>query len=62
MVFGTRLAIEQVLARCGWPVNTALVERLHLDLRPRVAAIGRRGHPLGQGAAGGRDQWALFQV
>jgi hypothetical protein len=26
VVFGTRLAIEQVLARCGWTINTALVE------------------------------------
>jgi hypothetical protein len=61
-VFGTRLAIAQVLARCGWTVNTAFVERLHLDLCPRVAAIGRRGHPLGQGAAGVREQGALVQV
>jgi len=26
VVFGTRLAIEQVLARCGWTINTAFVE------------------------------------
>ena len=42
VVFGTRLAIEQVLAACGWTINTAFVERLNLDLRQRVAAIGRR--------------------
>jgi hypothetical protein len=28
VVFGTRLAIEQALARCGWTINTAFVERL----------------------------------
>src|ERR687888_466740 len=62
VVCGTRLAIEQILARCGWTVNTAFVERLNLDLRQRVAAIGRRVNTLCQGEAGLRDQLALFQV
>src|SRR5262249_40325866 len=31
VVFGTRLAIEQILTRCGWRINTAFVERLNLD-------------------------------
>jgi IS1 family transposase len=62
VVFGTRLAIEQVLAACGWPINTAFVERLNLDLRQCVAAIGRRVNTLCQGEAGLRDQVALFQV
>src|SRR5216683_2382628 len=39
VVFGSRLAIEQMLARCGWTFNTAFVERLNLDLRQCVAAI-----------------------
>ena len=56
VVFGTRLAIEQVLARCGWTIKTAFVERLNLDLRQRVAAIGRRVNTLCQGEAGLRDQ------
>lgn len=60
--FGTQLAIEQVLAACGWTMNTAFVERLNLDLRQRVAAIGRRVNTLCQGEAGVRDQLALFQV
>ena len=42
VVFGTQLAIEQVLVACGWTCNTAFVERLNLDIRQRVAAIGRR--------------------
>jgi IS1 family transposase len=62
VVFGTRLAIEQVLARCGWTINTAFVERLNLDIRQRVAAIGRRVNTLCQGAEGLRDQLILFQT
>jgi IS1 family transposase len=62
VVFGTRLAIEQVLARCGWTINTAFVERLNLDIRQCVAAIGRRVNTLCQGEAGLRDQLALFQT
>src|SRR5215468_4647485 len=62
VVFGTRLAIEQVLAACGWTINTAFVERLNLDIRQRVAAIGRRVNTLCQGEAGLRDQLVLFQV
>jgi transposase-like protein/IS1 family transposase len=62
VVFGTRLAIEQVLATCGWTINTSFVERLNLDIRQRVAAIGRRVNTLCQGEAGVRDQLTLFQV
>src|SRR3989442_11989762 len=62
VVFGTRLAIEQILASCGWTINTAFVERLNLDIRQRVAAIGRRVNTLCQGEAGLRDQLALFQT
>jgi hypothetical protein len=62
VVFGTGLAIAQVLARWGWGINTAFVERLNLDLRQRVAAIGRRVNTLCQGEAGVRDQLALCQV
>ena len=62
VVFGTRLAIEQILAKCGWAINTAFVERLNLDIRQRVAAIGRRVNTLCQGEAGLRDQLVLFQT
>ena len=40
VVFGTKAAVDQVLAACGWQINTAFVERLNLSLRQRVAAIG----------------------
>jgi IS1 family transposase len=62
VVFGTSLAIEQVLAACGWTINTAFVERLNLDIRQRVAAIGRRVNTLCQGETGLRDQLTLFHV
>ncbi len=62
VVFGTVEAVQQVLAQCGWTINTAFVERLNLDIRQRVAAIGRRVNTLCQGEAGLRDQLSLFQV
>src|SRR5690242_3923116 len=62
VVFGTRLAIEQALAACGWTINTSFVERLNLDIRQRVAAIGRRVNTLCQGEEGLRDQMVLFQT
>src|SRR5215470_7521061 len=62
VVFGTQLAIEPVLAACGWTFNTAFVERLNLDIRQRVAAIGRRVNTLCQGEAGLRQPLVLFQV
>jgi IS1 family transposase len=62
VVFGTQLAIEQVLAVCGWTINTAFVERLNLDIRQRVAAIGRRVNTLCQGEEGLLDQLVLFQT
>jgi hypothetical protein len=42
VVCGTLAAVEQVRAACGWQLQTAFVERLHLDIRQRVAAVGRR--------------------
>jgi len=40
VVFGTREAVQQVLAVCGWQINTAFVERLNLTIRQHVAAVG----------------------
>jgi hypothetical protein len=42
VVFGTLEAVQQVLAACGWQINTACIERLNLTIRQHVAAIGRR--------------------
>jgi IS1 family transposase len=61
VVFGTRDRVMQVLAACGWQIQTALVERLHLDIRQRVAAVGRRVTTLCKGEEGVRQQLVLFQ-
>jgi IS1 family transposase len=62
VVFGTLEAVEQVLAACGWQIQTAFVERLNLDIRQRVAAVGRRVTTLCKGEDGVRHQLVLFQA
>jgi hypothetical protein len=62
VVFGTLEAVERILMACGWQINTAFVERLNLDLRQHVAAIGRRVATLCKGEDGLRRQLALFQT
>jgi hypothetical protein len=42
VVCGTQAALAPGLAVCGWPIPTALVERLKQCRRQRVAAVGRR--------------------
>jgi IS1 family transposase len=62
VVFGTLEAVEQVLSVCGWQIQTAFVERLNLDIRQRVAAVGRRVTTLCKGEAGLRQQLGLFHA
>jgi IS1 family transposase len=62
VVFGTKAAVDQILAACGWHINTAFVERLNLSLRQRVAAIGRRSATPCKSKDGLRQQLVLFQV
>ena len=62
VVFGTLEAVEQVLAACGWQIQTAFVERLNLDIRQRVAAVGRRVTTLCKGEDGMRQQLVLFHA
>lgn len=62
VVFGLQMAVDQVLAACGWQINTAFVERLNLSLRQRVAAIGRRSATPCKSEEGLGQQLALFQV
>ena len=62
VVFGTREAIERILAKRGWTINTSFIERLNLDFRQHVAAIGRRVNTLCKHEAGLRQQLALFHV
>jgi IS1 family transposase len=60
VVFGTLAAVQQVLAACGWQINTAFVERLNLNIRQHVAAIGRRVSTLCKGEDGLGQQLALY--
>ena len=62
VVFGSLEAVQQVFAACGWQINTAFVERLTLDLRQHVAAIGRRVATLCKGEDGLRHQLSLCQT
>jgi IS1 family transposase len=62
VVFGTLEAVQQVLAACGWQINTAFVERLNLSLRQHVAAIGRCVSTLCKGEEGLHQQLALYHV
>ena len=61
VVFGALEAVPQILAACGWQINTAFVERLNLDSRQRVAAVGRRVTTVCQGEVGVRQQLVVFQ-
>jgi IS1 family transposase len=62
VVFGTLEAVQQVLAACGWQINTAFIERLNLSMRQHVAAIGRRVTTLCKHEDGLRQQLAVYHV
>jgi IS1 family transposase len=62
VVFGTREAVEQILAACGWQLQTAFVERLNLTIRQHVAAIGRRVTTVCKSEEGWRPQVVLLQL
>src|SRR5262245_18866174 len=62
VVCGTLEAVQQVLAACGWPINTAFIERVNLSIRQHVAAVGRRVTTLCKGEDGLRQQLALYHV
>jgi IS1 family transposase len=62
VVFGTLEAVEQVLAACGWQIQTAFIERFNLSMRQHVAAVGRRVATVCKGEDGLRQQLALYHV
>jgi IS1 family transposase len=62
VVFGTMERVQQVLSACGHKINTAFVERLNLDIRQRVAAVGRRVNTLCQGEDGIRQQLVVYHA
>jgi hypothetical protein len=59
---GAESRLERILAKRGWTINTSFIERLNLDFRQHVAAIGRRVNTLCKHEAGLRQQLALFHV
>jgi hypothetical protein len=62
VIFGAAETIESSLVKRGWKINTSFVERLNLDFRQHVAAIGRRVNTLCKHEAGLRQQLALFHA
>ena len=62
VIFGAAETIESILAMRGWKINTAFAERLNLDFRQHVAAVGRRVNTLCKHEAGLRQQLTLFHV
>jgi IS1 family transposase len=62
VIFGPVATIESILSKRGWKINTAFAERLNLDFRQHVAAIGRRVNTLCKHEAGLRQQLALFHT
>lgn len=60
VVFGTLAAVHDVLAPCGWQINTAFVERINLTIRQHGAAVGRRVSTLCKDEDGLRQQLALY--
>jgi IS1 family transposase len=62
VVVGTKAVVEQVLAACGWRINTSFVEWLNLALRQRVIAMRRRSASPCKSGDGLRHQLVLFQV
>ena len=61
VVCGTREAVAHVLAAGGGKITPSFVARLPLDIRQRVAAVGRRGNTLCQGEDRLRQPWAGSQ-
>ena len=62
MVFGAMERVQEILAACGWQINTSFVERLNLAIRQRVAAAGRRVNTLCQGEDSWPHQLVVFQT
>jgi IS1 family transposase/transposase-like protein len=62
VIFGPTATIKSILAKRGWKINTSFIERLNLDFRQHVAAIGRRVTTLCKHEAGLRQQLALFHA
>jgi hypothetical protein len=61
VVFGARETMGPILAKGGGKINTTLIERLNLEFRQHVAAIGRRVNTVCKHEAGLPQQLAIFR-
>jgi IS1 family transposase len=61
VVFGTVAAVTQVLEPYGWQINTAFVERLNLDIRQRVAAVGVESTRCARARTACASNWWCFR-
>jgi hypothetical protein len=62
VIFGAAEPIEAMLGKRGWKIKTSCIERLNLDFRQHVAAVGRRVNTLCKHEAGLRQQVAIFHA
>ena len=62
VVFGTMERVQQVLSACGRKINTAFVERLNLDIRQRVAAVGRASIRCARAKRACSSNWCCFRA
>src|SRR6266567_8504211 len=62
VVFGAIERGQPVLSVCGRKIKTAFVARWNLDIRQRVAAVGRRVNTLCQGEDGLRQQLVVYHA
>ena len=62
LLFGPAAPIASILAKRGWKIHAACIERRPLDVRPQVAALGWRGKTRCTHEAGWRQQRTLFHA
>jgi hypothetical protein len=62
VIYGSLEGIKTVLARHGWQINTAFIERFNLTFRHHVPALGRRVNTLAKTEEGLKRQRMLAQT
>ncbi len=62
MIYGSLERTKAILARHGWQINTAFIERFNLTFRHHVPALGRGVNTLAKNEEGLRRQCLLAQA
>jgi IS1 family transposase len=60
VVYGTKEAVKQVLARVGQKINTAFIERLNRTFRAHIPGLNRREEDLAKTELGAKRRALLF--